>query len=144
LSKPEKLHTEKVCEEVKKATGGWPYFVDLLFELCRRETDPRPAAQNVMSLISDSSSDHVKDFIGAIGINQESEAWGIVNAIIKLEDEEIPQELLEEYISEDFPHLQTTWRNHLEYLRRFGIIETSADIIIMDPIIRNIFESNVS
>ena len=61
-----------------------------------------------------------------------------------LDVEEIPSELLEEYVKEEFPHLLSNYPNFIEYLRRFGILDRHADVIRLDPIIARLYKEHVS
>ena len=137
-SKPEKVYTEDACSIVESSTGGWPWLVNTLFDLCKGETDARPGAIKISNMLSEPNSKLSTAFRKCLGVETYPDAWQLTKALIQWDEEEIPEDIFGEYLSEEYPNLFKKRLNIIEYLKRFGIIDVRADTLTLDPIVRKL------
>jgi len=146
LSRPEKLHTEDVCNQVKTATGGWPFLLDRFFDICHNDTDPRPAANQFSNMLNNEDSEMYSNFKQSLGVPPNTKHWKIINILLELEDKDIrtvPMDYLTEFIEEVSPELTPHIYDSVEYLKRFGMIDVKLDNISIDPFVKRVCKSDV-
>ena len=89
-------------------------------------------------MLSEPNSKLSTAFRKCLGVETYPDAWQLTKALIQWDEEEIPEDIFGEYLSEEYPNLFKKRLNIIEYLKRFGIIDVRADTLTLDPIVRKL------
>lgn len=128
-------------QQVLKATGGWPYLLDVLLQRCGKETDTRPIAHSVGTELLSNGSQLNLDFRSQLGISENEVAQRILNFVISnSENTGDEQQLGLEYLEPDLiggqPELTSEQRTQaLEYLQRLGMVRIRYERVVIDPLV---------
>lgn len=147
LAQQEKLHSENVCREIMRVTGGWAYLLDEMFKRssASSEDDVRPYLEILENELSNSDTAIFQDFWCSLGLghNVNDKVFQMLNFIFQVK--EIPKELTEpkEFIElmgcENIISLQEC-KAGLLYLTHMGLVEDNEDALCIEPITRKMLE----
>lgn len=140
LSQLEKIHTTKIVNTVMESTGGWPFLLDKLLELCGANDDPRPFAKQLDDELSRPNSDLSRSFRSMLGVDEIPSAKSIISFL--LQGDHIPVT----YVTPDLlaPDLQLTAEecsNLIEFLRRLNIIDIIDGMISVDKMVKKVYQN---
>ncbi|MGA9772307.1 MAG: hypothetical protein WBV94_24960 [Blastocatellia bacterium] len=128
LSQNDKNHLEKFCQEVHRATGGWPWLLDKLFDRCGAKVDTGPFAHALEQEIADASSEVRRDFRNGLGVETIPLAWQMLELIRK--EQEVPLDLIgPELLGGEQSISQENCETTVEYLQRMGCVEMQDEML---------------
>jgi ribosome recycling factor len=93
LAQQDKIHSEDVCQEILRVTGGWPCLLDALFERCGLRDDPRLYALDMERELADPGTPLFGSFLESLGLEASESIRGILDLILR--EEGIPQDIVE-------------------------------------------------
>lgn len=135
LEQTEKIHNEKVVDEILTATSGWHYLLDRLLQSCARLDDPRTEARKLAAELRQTGSAAHGEFRNALGFPLEDIPWRILNYLIGAASGPIPVDLVElEAIGID----RQTLRAGLDYLTSRQIVALLDEEIVVDGVVRSL------
>lgn len=134
LGQQGKMDSDDVCRAVLENTGGWPYLLDVLFERCGAQNDPRPAAETISEEIADPSSELSRTFRNSLGLHDTARR---ILKFIEKNGPEVPVELIDPQDIQDSDGLAVLSSDKcdtaIEYLQRLGCIERQDGQLSVEP-----------
>ena len=154
LARHDKMHSPNVCKKIMKATGGWHYLLDDLFDRCGNHDDPRPFAEEMQIELRDSNSRLAKDLVAAIGIHECELAQQMLDFLCK-EGGKIEEELASHDLVYTVSDLSASdCERTFEYLEGISCIERRREIdmqaaketwrnyIVVDSVLKSILSAH--
>ena len=146
LNQQGKMDSDEVGRAVLKATGGWPWLLDKLFEHCGAQDDPRPAAESIKQALGGTHSQLFQDFERSLGLNDVT--VGILKFIKtqQTDGQEVPVKVLVDLIVQE--HIEGSpvlsedeCYAAIEYLRRMSCIELkdNDNLLSVEPTVLRLF-----
>jgi hypothetical protein len=134
LAQQDKMATEEVCRIVLRATGGWPYLLDVLFDRCGSQDDPRSVAEEIERGRTDSRSELARRFQSTLGLN------GIANRILEFvaREGDVPIELISPDLIGDSSLTPLDCDRAVEYLQRMGCVDMQEEQLSVEATVRHI------
>ena len=137
LALQDKINTDRVCQQVLRATGGWPMLLDEVFDRCGAErAELHDFAQLIEAELAEPMSPLRLQFTSALGI-EEHMIRGVLDFILREGSTGIERD----FVTPDFlgDTLQVTMQECsavIEYLRRLSCLDVRNNIIHVDPLVR--------
>ena len=133
LSQHGKLATDTSSEAVLRATGGWPYLLDVLFYRCGAQQDPEPAAQTIDQEFQEKSTKLGQQFRHCLGLGDNTTARRVLEFLRQQQPVALNQ-VTPDAIGDD-PRLDSSecW-TALEYLQRTGCVDLSKGEFSVEPV----------
>jgi hypothetical protein len=139
LAQHNKMHSDEVCQQVRRATGGWPILLNTLFDRCGRHDDPRPFAQAIESELTDRGVALRRQFSSCVGLEGNEIARHVLEFILR--EEPVPLELLTpELIGGELPVTPEDCLSAIEYLQRMGSLAFQDDTVSVEPVLGSILQ----
>lgn len=137
LAQQGKIHSEEVCLDILRVTGGWPLLLDELFARCNAEDDPRPAAAKLDSELNDPDSTLFKNFKIALGLGDWLEPFEVLKFIA--EEKGIPLGLAEPKQLAELMHGEAEMSAEeseagLTLIKHLGFIDTRENMLFVEPL----------
>ena len=137
LAQHDKIHPDEVCEEILQATGGWPCLLDILFDRCGKENDPRPSAEAIERELVDSSLRRGPQFRQSLGLEGNDVARCVLDFVVR--EGQVPADLVVPDLVGGEPVLTFEECNRaVEYLRRMGCVELHGDVVQAERIVEKV------
>ena len=119
-----------------RATGGWPYLLDVLCDRCAKGTDLRPTAQQIELDLATADSQLAQDFRACLGIARSDAAQRALKFVLEEGKGQVPEELLTPVMLGGSPELTDLKCNQAkEFLLRLGLVRLRGETLIVDPVI---------
>jgi hypothetical protein len=138
------VYSDEVCRQVLQATNGWPLLLDaLLMESSKhkRNDDPRSSIPAFEQELSTVDTELRRTFAGAVGIDPEQSPWKVLQFIGK-ETEVLREWITPTYLGKSLNSADEGAAS-VEYLHRMGCIDVHDDILKIEPIVQQIFFSQI-
>lgn len=137
LAQQDKIHSEEVCQEILRVTGGWPYLLDELFERCGTQDDPRPWVLEIERELADPGTSLFGSFWASLGLEASESIEGVLKFILQ-EDKGVPQDLTEPKQLAELMHDETglslaECEVGVLYVKRMGFTETRDGALWVEP-----------
>ncbi|HHE72712.1 MAG TPA: hypothetical protein ENL34_10580 [Chloroflexi bacterium] len=137
LVQHDKMGSDAICEQILRATGGWPCLLDNLFDRCDRQSDPRPFAEAIERELVDSSLRLGQQFRQSLGLEGNDVARRVLDFVIRVG--QWPADLVEPDLVGGEPVLTTEeCTRAVEYLRRMGCVELHGDEVQAERIVEKV------
>jgi hypothetical protein len=141
LDQHERMHSDEVCREILRVTGGWHFLINALLKRLGREDDPRPHAQWIESELAAPESEFRQGFRMALGWDPDPIAQRVWDFI--QQDSEQDSGVPEEFVQPDFidgtpPLTQDELESAVQYLFCLGFITRSHDSLQPNPIVKQV------
>ena len=126
LDQQDKMHTDEICQFVLAKTGGWPLLLDVLFERCGVENNPRGAAETIGNQLAELNSSLGRQFRDSLGLEVNPAVRCVWELIVS--EVAMPSDLITPDMIEGGPLLSLeTCDAAVEYLQRMGCISKQID-----------------
>lgn len=132
-----KMDTDKVCQQILQATGGWHYLLENLFDRCGKQDDPRPFTQEIEGELADPNSQLRQEFRHSLGLEENDIACRVLEFV--LQEEEVFVDLVApEWIGGEPALAPEECARAVEYLQRMGCVELRDDILSVETTVRRV------
>ena len=124
LNQAGKLDSSEVCQEVLKATGGWPFLLDDLLRRCGDDDDPRSYAKTLIEEMACSESKLSQELLQQTGLTSRAESLRVLQTLVecgKVSEEDL--ETLEDLVEGAPPITPEDCKLAVEFLDRLGCFE---------------------
>jgi len=132
---PELLASESNIRKIYEVTGGWPYLLDAVIDLCKDDTDPLPALSRLKKNLVEKTER--SRFIQALGIS-DPKLIGFLRRILTQDETTLRsftyQEMLD-LLFEDIPAMEA--QTVYGYLKRLSILQAGRYLVV-EPIVAKI------
>lgn len=137
LARANKLYSDEVCQEVLRATGGWLWLLDNLFNRCQQD-DPRGCAQSIEHELAEVGSDFSQQWRKTLSLDDKPDALRVLRFILSEEGSDgVPRDLVApEFLGEGRTVSQAECDAAVEYLQRMGCVDLQNDLLRVDSIVR--------
>ncbi|PKN60689.1 MAG: hypothetical protein CVU53_01790 [Deltaproteobacteria bacterium HGW-Deltaproteobacteria-11] len=137
LAQHDKLDTDDVgSKEALRVTEGWPDLLNDLFQRSGKETDLRPAAQEIEQELTTRDSKLTQHFRSRLGTIRNEATQRVLKFVLEEGDGQLPEELLTPEIVGGKPELIALQCNQAkEFLLRLGLLHLQSETLVADPLI---------
>jgi hypothetical protein len=138
LSQSNKIYSDEVCQGVLRATGGWPWLLNHLFNRCRHD-DPRSCAAAIAQELADTNSDLSRQWRGVLMLDDDQVPSKVLRFISQWHEEGgVPREWI---TPEEISASKEECDAAVELLLRMGLIDAHDQSLCVEPITQVVLTS---
>ena len=136
-----KLDTEETCEAILRATGGWPYLLDVLFYRCGTQQDPGPTAETIEKEFQEKNTKLGQQFRHCLGLGGSDSAQRVLEFIRDQQPVALKHVTPKALGGEPLLSSSECW-TAIEYLQRTGCVDLHKGEFYAEPIAGEILSRN--
>jgi hypothetical protein len=138
LAQANKMHSDEVCRDVMRATGGWLWLLDVLLDRCRQD-DPRGCARAIEHELADADSELSRKWRETLELDSMPISSRVLRFISTEQgDDGVPRELIApELIGGERPLTKSECVAAVDHLHRMGFFDATDDSLKIGHIVRS-------
>jgi TniB protein len=131
LSQSNKIYSDEVCQAVLRATGGWPWLLNLLFNRCGHD-DPRSCAATLARELADPNNHLSRQWRGVLTLGEDHVPTKVLRFISQWQEEAgVPREWV---TAEEIGASKEECDAAVELLLRMSLLDARDKSLCVEPI----------
>jgi len=137
LAQHDKMHSDEICQQVLRATGGWYYLLENLFARCGKQDDPRPSAQGIEGELADPDSQLRQQFFRSLGLEVSNTVYRVLDFVLQEPENEVSADfvIMPELVEGEPALTPEECVRAIEYLQRMGCVDLHGDMLFVDTVV---------
>jgi AAA domain len=137
LSQENKMHSDEVCQEVLRVTGGWLWLLDVLLKRCVSD-DPRGCALSIEQELTNADNELSQKWRDILFQKINPLPFRVLRFISSEQDEQgVPRDLVVPELIGGEPLIQPAECDAaVEYLQRMGLVDLLGEAVRAEPVVR--------